>query len=114
MKKQNWLFQIEVLPEIVQAAGDKVEVYLDGGVTRGTDVLKALALGAKMVRKMQQSAIFFRRSVKKWGISLTNIFEQVFMGRPMLWGLACGGEEGAKAILEILRSEIDQTFALTG
>ncbi|XP_043275920.1 hydroxyacid oxidase 1 isoform X2 [Venturia canescens] len=77
---------IEVLPEIVRAVGNKVEIYLDGGVTQGTDVLKALALGAKMV----------------------------FIGRPMIWGLACGGEKGAKDILEIFRSEIDQTFALTG
>lgn len=55
-------FQIEVLPEIVRAVGHKVEVYLDGGIRSGTDVLKALALGAKMV----------------------------FIGRPAIWGLACG------------------------
>ena len=55
-------FQIEVLPDIVRAVGHKVEVYLDGGIRSGTDVLKALALGAKMV----------------------------FIGRPAIWGLACG------------------------
>lgn len=54
------LFQIDVLPEIVEAVEGKVEVFLDGGVRKGTDVLKALALGAKAV----------------------------FIGRPVLWGLA--------------------------
>lgn len=52
--------QLDVLPEIVEAVGGRAEVYLDGGVRRGTDVLKALALGAKAV----------------------------FLGRPVLWGLA--------------------------
>ncbi|KYQ51788.1 Hydroxyacid oxidase 1 [Trachymyrmex zeteki] len=77
---------IEVLPEISKAVGDKVEIYMDGGVTQGIDVFKALALGAKMV----------------------------FIGRPMLWGLACNGEKGACEILELMRKEIDSTFALTG
>ncbi|KAK9702101.1 FMN-dependent dehydrogenase [Popillia japonica] len=77
---------IEALPEIVNAVGDRVEVYLDGGVTDGTDVLKALALGAKMV----------------------------FIGRPALWGLAYGGEEGVKKILSILKKEFDFALALTG
>lgn len=77
---------IEVLPEIVDAVGDKLEVYMDGGVTQGIDVFKALALGARMV----------------------------FFGRPMLWGLCYGGEEGARTILELMRKEIDQAFALTG
>lgn len=44
----NW-FQIEALPEIVKAVGDKIDVYLDSGIRQGTDVFKALALGAKMV-----------------------------------------------------------------
>ena len=52
--------QIEALPEIVEAVNGKIEVYLDGGIRRGTDVFKALALGAKAV----------------------------FIGRPVLWGLA--------------------------
>ncbi|XP_014217219.1 peroxisomal (S)-2-hydroxy-acid oxidase GLO5 [Copidosoma floridanum] len=77
---------IEALPEVVKAVGDKVEVYLDGGVTQGTDVFKALALGARMV----------------------------FIGRPLLWGLTYAGEEGARAVLEIMRHEIDLAFALTG
>lgn len=54
---------IEVLPEIARAVGNKVEIYIDGGITRGTDVLKALALGARAV----------------------------FVGRPSLWGLAYNG-----------------------
>ncbi|XP_029671928.1 peroxisomal (S)-2-hydroxy-acid oxidase GLO5 isoform X2 [Formica exsecta] len=77
---------IEALPEISKAVGDQVEVYMDGGVTQGIDVLKALALGAKMV----------------------------FFGRPMLWGLTYNGEKGASAILELMKREIDLAFALTG
>lgn len=77
---------IEVLPEIVKAVGDKIEIYIDGGITQGTDVFKALALGAKMA----------------------------FIGRPMLWALACSGEKGAKELLELLRREIFLTFALSG
>lgn len=45
------VWQIEVLPEIIQAVGNKLETYVDGGITQGTDVFKALALGAKMVSK---------------------------------------------------------------
>ncbi|XP_033228770.1 hydroxyacid oxidase 1-like isoform X2 [Belonocnema kinseyi] len=77
---------IEVLPEIVQAVEDKLETYIDGGITQGTDVFKALALGAKMA----------------------------FVGRPMLWALACDGENGSKDVLEILRREILLTFSLSG
>ncbi|XP_011867160.1 PREDICTED: hydroxyacid oxidase 1 [Vollenhovia emeryi] len=77
---------IEVLPEISKAVGGKVEIYMDGGVTQGIDVFKALALGAKMV----------------------------FFGRPMLWGLVHGGEKGASEILELMRREIDLALALTG
>ena len=77
---------IEVLPEIVAAIGDKVPVLVDGGIRRGSDVLKALALGAKAVQ----------------------------IGRPILWGLATAGEEGALAALEFLRSELSLAMALTG
>ncbi|XP_030767950.1 hydroxyacid oxidase 1 [Sitophilus oryzae] len=77
---------IEALDEISKAVGDRVEIYLDGGVTDGTDIFKALALGAKMV----------------------------FVGRPALWGLAYGGEEGVKKVLGILKTEFDYTLALTG
>ena len=48
MKIYNFYLQIEVLPEIVRAVGNKLEIYMDGGITQGTDVFKALALGAKM------------------------------------------------------------------
>ncbi len=77
---------IEVLPEIVDAVGDQVPVLVDGGIRRGTDVLKALALGAKAVQ----------------------------IGRPILWGLATAGEEGALAALEFLRSELSLAMALAG
>lgn len=59
---------------------------MDGGVTDGTDVFKALALGARMV----------------------------FMGRPILWGLAHSGEDGVKKVLSIMKKEFDYALALTG
>ncbi|NWT00874.1 HAOX1 oxidase, partial [Mionectes macconnelli] len=77
---------IDVLPEIAEAVQGKVEVFLDGGVRKGTDVLKALALGARAV----------------------------FIGRPLLWGLAYQGEEGAKAVLQMLKEEFRLAMALTG
>jgi 4-hydroxymandelate oxidase len=69
---------IEALPEVVAAVGKKIPVFLDGGVRRGTDVFKALALGATAV-----------------GI-----------GRPMLWGLGSFGEAGVNRVLEILQAEL--------
>jgi len=77
---------IDVLPEVVDAVHGRAEVYMDGGVRRGTDVLKALALGANAV----------------------------LLGRPVLWGLALGGSEGVRAILEHLRMELDLAMALAG
>jgi 4-hydroxymandelate oxidase len=78
---------IEVLPEIVDALrGHPVEVWVDGGVRRGTDVLKALALGARAV----------------------------LIGRPILWGLAVDGEAGAASVLRRLAGELDIAMALTG
>jgi len=77
---------ITVLPHIVDAVEGRVEVLLDGGVRRGTDVLKALALGARAV----------------------------LVGRPVLWGLTLDGEEGVVAVLEHLRGEIDLAMALAG
>lgn len=80
------VLQIEVLPEITKAVGDKLEVYIDGGITDGSDVFKALALGARMV----------------------------FVGRPALWGLSYNGEEGVKKVLSILKKEFETTLLLTG
>ena len=77
---------IEVLPEVVKAAGEKIEVYLDGGIRRGSDVFKALALGARAV----------------------------LIGRPIFWGLAVDGESGAAAILEMLREELEATMGMCG
>ncbi len=77
---------IEALPEVVDAVAGRCEVYLDGGVRRGTDVLKALALGARAV----------------------------FVGRPALWGLAVAGAEGAQHALELLRDELESAMALAG
>ncbi|KAF7269085.1 hypothetical protein GWI33_017842 [Rhynchophorus ferrugineus] len=77
---------VEALAEIAPAVGDKLELYLDGGVSDGTDVFKALALGARMV----------------------------FMGRPSLWGLAYDGENGVRKILNIVKTELDYAMALTG
>ena len=77
---------LAALPEVVEAAGGRVEVYLDGGVRRGTDAVKALALGARAV----------------------------LVGRPALWGLACDGEAGARHVLELLRDEILLALVLLG
>ncbi len=77
---------IDILPEVVEAVEGRVEVYMDGGVRRGTDVLVALALGARAV----------------------------LIGRPMLWGLACGGEAGARRVLELLRDEVALGLTLLG
>ena len=77
---------ISVLAEIVDAVAGAVEVYADGGIRRGTDVLKAIAYGARAV----------------------------LIGRPILWGLAVGGEAGVKSVLEILRQEFDLAMALSG
>lgn len=77
---------IEALPRVVDRVGDKVEILMDGGVRRGTDVLKALAYGARAV----------------------------LVGRPILWGLALEGEAGALAVLEALKREIDLAMALAG
>lgn len=77
---------IEILPEVVDAVNGRMEVFLDGGVRRGTDVFKALALGAR----------------------------GVLIGRPYLFGLAIAGQEGVSGVLEMLRAELDQTLALIG
>ncbi len=77
---------IEALPEIVEAVAGRCEVYVDGGIRRGTDILKALALGARAV----------------------------LVGRPVLWGLAVNGAEGAYHVLEILRKELELAMALSG
>jgi 4-hydroxymandelate oxidase len=76
----------EVLGPIAEAVGDRLDVLVDGGIRRGTDVLKALALGAKAV----------------------------LLGRPVLWGLAAGGEGGVTEVLEMLRRELDLAMALAG
>ncbi|XP_038051622.1 hydroxyacid oxidase 1-like [Patiria miniata] len=78
---------IDVLADIVNAVqGSNVEVYLDGGVRKGTDVLKALALGARAV----------------------------FVGRPAIWGLAYDGEKGVEKVLGILKDEFTLAMALSG
>lgn len=77
---------IEVLAGIAEAIAGTTEIWLDGGVRRGTDVLRALALGARAV----------------------------LIGRPVLWGLALAGEQGATAVLETLRRELDLAMALAG
>ena len=77
---------IDVLSEIVDAVDGKIEVYLDSGVRRGTDVLKALALGARAV----------------------------LVGRPLFWGLSIGGEGGVRKMFEILRDEFDRAMAFCG
>jgi len=76
----------ELLPEVVEAVAGRIEVYVDGGIRRGSDVVKALALGARAV----------------------------LAGRAPLWGLACDGEAGATRVLQLLRDEIELALALCG
>lgn len=77
---------IEVLPEIAAAVDGRAPVLVDGGIRRGTDVLKALCLGA----------------------------DAVCVGRPILWGLATDGEDGAAHVLRLLHEELDLAMALSG
>ncbi len=77
---------IKVLPDIVKAVGEKIEIHLDGGIRNGQDILKAKALGA----------------------------QSTYIGRPYIYGLGAGGEEGVARSIEILRNELDQTMALCG
>jgi L-lactate dehydrogenase (cytochrome) len=77
---------IRALPGIVEAVGDEIEVLLDGGIRRGSDVVKALALGARAV----------------------------LIGRAYLWGLAANGEAGVANVLDILRAGIDETLVGLG
>ena len=77
---------IEMLPEIVDAAGSGMPVLIDGGFRRGTDILKALAIGAKAV----------------------------LVGRPPLWGLGAFGEAGVRRVMEILRMELAWAMGLAG
>ncbi|MDP9294100.1 MAG: alpha-hydroxy-acid oxidizing protein [Actinomycetota bacterium] len=77
---------LDALPEVVEAADGRVEVLMDGGVRRGTDVVVALALGARAV----------------------------LVGRPAVWGLAVDGEHGARRVLEMLRDEVTLALALCG
>lgn len=77
---------LEVLPDVAAAVNDQVPVLFDGGIRRGADVFKAIALGARAV----------------------------LVGRPLLWALALGGREGVKEFLMNLSADIDLTFALAG
>uniref|UniRef100_A0A803NYD4 (S)-2-hydroxy-acid oxidase n=1 Tax=Cannabis sativa TaxID=3483 RepID=A0A803NYD4_CANSA len=77
---------ISVLEEVVQAVGGKVPVIVDGGIRRGTDVFKALALGA----------------------------QAVLIGRPVIYGLAAMGQRGVKSVVEMLKNELELTMALSG
>jgi len=77
---------IEALPDLVEAVDGKLEVLIDGGIRRGTDVFKAIALGAKAVG----------------------------VGRPIIWGLAVDGEQGAKRVIDIVRKDFELTMRLCG
>ena len=74
------------LPEVAEAVGDRVEVYVDGGVRTGSHVLKALALGARAV----------------------------LVGRPVIWALATGGSDGVRGLLDEMASEVEEALALAG
>ncbi|KAJ5392381.1 Aldolase-type TIM barrel [Penicillium cosmopolitanum] len=85
-QQDGWVASLEVLPEIVDAVGDKLEIIFDSGVRCGADVVKALALGAKMV----------------------------LIGRPYIYGLALGGEEGVSHVLRSILAELQLTLHLSG
>jgi 4-hydroxymandelate oxidase len=76
----------DALPDVLDAVGGQVEVYVDGGVRRGTDVVRALALGARAV----------------------------LIGRPVIWGLATGGAAGVQAVLDGFHAELVRAMALCG
>ena len=77
---------IDALPEIVEAVGGRIPVLVDGGIRRGTDVVKALAIGARAV----------------------------CIGRPYLWGLGAFGQRGVVRIMEILRAELAADMGMAG
>jgi (S)-mandelate dehydrogenase len=77
---------LDALPAVIAAVGDRMDVLVDGGVRRGTDILKALALGAKAV----------------------------MIGRPLLYGVCAGGEAGASRVLHILHDEMVRCMKLSG
>ncbi len=76
----------EVLPAIADAVGDRASIIVDGGIRRGTDVVKAIAMGA----------------------------DAVMLGRPILWGLAWKGQAGVATVLDMMREELDEAMALCG
>ncbi len=77
---------LEILPEVVKAVGNKVEIYIDGGIMSGLDALGAIALGAKAV----------------------------FIGRAYLYGAMANGEAGVEQVIEIMRREFENGMALSG
>jgi 4-hydroxymandelate oxidase len=77
---------IDALGVVADAVADQVEVILDGGIRRGADVLKAIAMGARAVQ----------------------------IGRPIVWGLAVDGEEGVREVLNLLRDELDLANGVGG
>ena len=80
------LASIEALPSISESVGDQIEIYFDSGIRRGTDVFKALALGAR----------------------------SVLVGRPVMWGLAVDGSEGIRTMFGILKRELETVMTLAG
>jgi isopentenyl diphosphate isomerase/L-lactate dehydrogenase-like FMN-dependent dehydrogenase len=76
----------DVLPRVVDAVGGRTEVLVDGGIRRGADILKALALGASAV----------------------------LVARPYWWGLAASGARGVSAVIDVFRNELDMAMALSG
>jgi len=76
----------DALPEVAAAIGGKAEIYVDGGIRRGTDIVKALALGA----------------------------DAVLIGRPVIWGLATNGADGVRDVLDHLRTELLRAKGLCG
>jgi isopentenyl diphosphate isomerase/L-lactate dehydrogenase-like FMN-dependent dehydrogenase len=85
-QEESLMATIEALPEVVEAVGGRIPVLIDGGIRRGTDVFKALALGATAVS----------------------------IGRPYIWGLGAFGQPGVERVLELLQAELVTTMKLAG
>ncbi|CAL8099228.1 unnamed protein product [Orchesella dallaii] len=102
---------IDVLQEISAVVQGKCEIYIDSGIRKGTDVFKALALGATMVKNAKHD--YISHKTLKISTFVICIF-QTFVGRPQIWGVAVAGTSGATRVLEILREELDLTLALSG
>ncbi|KAE9467968.1 hypothetical protein C3L33_00099, partial [Rhododendron williamsianum] len=103
--------------QVVRAVGGKIPVLIDGGVRRGTDIFKALALGAQAVLVNSDSEVLTLLTCQYVLLLFCKVL--CFMlhhtiGRPILYGLAAKGEYGVRRVIEMLKAELELTMALSG